>query len=255
MNIALTFDIESDNPNFLNSYFGIKSGLLKIINILDYFNIKGTFFCTGNVAKNYPDYVKLIEDKGHEIACHGLNHNRLNKLNFRECQDLIYQSKTIIENVCQNSKIIGFRSPYLKPPIFLFKILDNLGFRYDSSIKFPKDLKYFQFYNNRVQEFHPSESSIFFRLPLSYQFLRRKIFSLKLSILYFHPWEAIDMNKLIFNQSLTFKVFKKIIFRPDRWVNTGDSFIIKLSYFIKESLFKKAKFITLRQLVKSERNI
>ena len=35
MKIALTFDIESDNPNFLDTYFGLKVGLVKILKILD----------------------------------------------------------------------------------------------------------------------------------------------------------------------------------------------------------------------------
>ena len=73
MKIALTFDIERDNPNFLNTNFGLKIGLLKILKILENFNIKGTFFCTGTVAEQLPEDIRLIERKGHEIACHSLN--------------------------------------------------------------------------------------------------------------------------------------------------------------------------------------
>ena len=133
MKIALTFDIERDNPNFLDSYIGIKDGLLRILSLLDDCEVKGTFFCTGRVVERMPEYVKKIEDKGHEIGCHSLNHERLNQLNFENCQEIISQNKKLIEKVCPNSKILGFRAPYLKSPKFLFKILDDEGFKYDSS--------------------------------------------------------------------------------------------------------------------------
>ena len=42
MRIALTFDIERDIPGVFNSYLGIKIGLLRILEILEKFNIKGT---------------------------------------------------------------------------------------------------------------------------------------------------------------------------------------------------------------------
>ena len=138
MKIALTFDIERDNPNFLDTYFGLKVGLVEILKILDKFNIKGTFFCTGKVAEQLPEAIRLIERKGHEIACHSLNHERLTQLTFKKCYEVIHQNKILIENITQNSEIIGFRAPYLRPPKFLFKILNNLGFKYDSSITSPR---------------------------------------------------------------------------------------------------------------------
>ena len=249
MKIALTFDIERDNPNFLNTYYGIRVGLLKILKILDKYHVKGTFFCTGNVAEHLPEYIRKIERKGHEIACHGLNHERLTQLSFKNCQDSISENKMIIENICHNTEILGFRSPYLKPPNFLFKVLNNLGFKYDSSIKQNKELYSYKL-KFQIQEFPPSNFSIFFRLPMSYYYLRKRIFEKDEVILYFHPWEAINMSKIIFNQSNLRNIFKNMIFRPDRRVNTGNSFIKKLSNFINESKSKNIEFVVLKQLLK-----
>ena len=249
MKIALTFDIERDNPNFLDTYYGIRVGLVKILKILDNYHIKGTFFCTGNVAEHLPEHIRIIERKGHEIACHGLNHERLTQLNFNKCQDSISESKKIIENICHNTEILGFRAPYLKPPKFLFKILNNLGFKYDSSIKQNNELYRYQSKNYEIQEFPPSNFSIFFRLPMSYYYLRKRIFEKDVVILYFHPWEAINMNKIIFNQSNLFNIFKNMLFRPDRRVNTGDSFLGRISSFINESIAKNVEFVALKQLM------
>ncbi len=245
MKIALTFDIERDIPNFLNTYFGIKNGLMRILDLLDEFSIKGTFFCTGKVVEDLPNYILLIEQRGHEVGCHSLNHGRLSQLTLEECRELIYQNKKLVEKLCNKSEIIGFRAPYLSPPKFLFEVLNKLKFKYDSSIDSPAKLHQYQINGNQIQEFHPSNYSIFFRLP--YPFLKRKLFKKDLLILYFHAWEAINMKKLIFKQA-KFDAFKNILFRPDRWFNTGNSFMKILRNFVIESLTKKAEFITLKQL-------
>ncbi|MFX0104606.1 MAG: polysaccharide deacetylase family protein [Candidatus Hodarchaeota archaeon] len=249
MKIALTFDIERDIPNVLDTYFGVKIGLLKILKVLDSFKIKGTFFCTGNVAERLPEYIRLIERKGHEIACHSFNHENLNKIGFRKCQELIYQNKKIIEDTCQNSEVVGFRAPYLRPPKFLFQILNNIGFKYDSSIRSPRMLKSYQIDVNQIQEYYPLNFNALLRLPMGYSLFRKMISKKNLSILCFHPWEAINMKDLILNQISIFDIFKRIMFRPDRVVNTGDSFIIKMNSLIKEYILKKAEFIVLKQLL------
>jgi len=248
MKIALTFDIERDIPNFLDTDFGLKIGLIKILNLLDDFQIKSTFFCTGNVIDQQPQIVDLIESKGHEIACHSLNHERLNNLSFEQCKKIIVKSKTIIENRTHNSEIIGFRAPYLKPPKFLFQILKDLNFKYDSSIKSGKKSELSQINNNKIKELHPSSFNVFFRLPLSFYLVRKWILRKKLMILYFHSWEAINIKAIMFNQKKKINLFINYFFRLDRWINTGNSFLTRIRKFIKEALNKKAEFLTLKQL-------
>jgi len=249
LKIALTFDVERDLPNVLDTHFGIDAGLSRILEMLENFDIKGTFFCTGNVVERFPERIKSIEQKGHEIACHGLNHERLSQLSFDECKEIISQSKEVVEHICKKSKIIGFRAPYLSPPKFLFKVLNKLGFKYDSSIKSRKNLKYYQINGYQIQEFHPSDYNVFLRFPLSYTFLRKWIFKKKLIVLYFHPWEAINVKNLLRNHKNRTDFLKNIVFRPDRWLNTGDSFLRRISKLIKEAISKKAEFVTLNQLI------
>jgi peptidoglycan/xylan/chitin deacetylase (PgdA/CDA1 family) len=249
MRIALTFDIERDIPGVFNSYLGIKIGLLRILEILEKFNIKGTFFCTGDIIEHFPNNVKIIEQKGHEIACHGLNHERLNGINYNECYQLISRNKELLEKNFQQSEIIGFRAPYLRPPQFLFKILMNLGFKYDSSISSPKKLKEYQLEDLDFYEFPPSNYNVFFRFPINLRFLLNRIFKKDLIILYFHPWEAINMKDLIFNQTNPYNKYKNLLFRPDRWINTGNRFLTRLRNFIKEALSNKVEFITLKELI------
>lgn len=251
MKIALTFDIERDIPNFLDTFYGVKIGLIKILQLLENYNIKGTFFCTGTVADQQPWAINLIENKGHEIACHSSNHERLYKLSFEECKEIISTNKKTLEKRTQKSEIIGFRAPYLKPPKYLFRILNDLGFKYDSSISTRKRLQYYQRNKHGIQEFHPLDIYTVFRLPLSSFLLRKWILNKEVIVLYFHAWEAINIKKVIVSQATKLNALKNILFRPDRWFHTGKPFIRRLSNFIEESKDKKAEFITLKQLVNS----
>ncbi|MFX0020980.1 MAG: polysaccharide deacetylase family protein [Candidatus Hermodarchaeota archaeon] len=248
MKIALTFDIERDIPNFLDTDFGLKIGLPKILTLLNHFHIKSTFFCTGNVIERQPNIINLIEKHGHEIACHSLNHERLKNLSFEQCKEIILKSKDIIENRCPRSEIIGFRAPYLKPPRFLLLLLDDLNFKYDSSIKSRKKSEFSQIKNYEIREFHPSSYNVFFRLPISFYLIRKWILRKKLMILYFHSWEAVNIKALMFNQKKNINLFFNSFFRLDRWINTGNPFIKRLRIFINDALTKKVEFVTLKNL-------
>ncbi|NHJ19400.1 MAG: hypothetical protein EAX91_00550 [Candidatus Lokiarchaeota archaeon] len=249
MKIVLTFDIERDIPGVFNSYLGVKIGLKKILDILDEFKIKGTFFCTGAIVEQLPEYIILIEQQNHEIACHSLSHERLNRLDYDTCFKSIQQNKRLLEELCQKSEIVGFRAPYLKPPLFLYEILDELGFRYDSSGTPSKKSKNYQYDNSKILKVPPSNFNAFFRLPLNLRMLFNRIYKKELSILYFHPWEAIDMKSLISEQKNPFSKYKNLLFRPDRWFNTGDTFLNRLRTFIARSLSRNLVFFTLKELV------
>lgn len=247
MKIALTFDIERDIPNVLDTYFGIKVGIPKILELLENFNLKSTFFCTGSIVKKFPDYIRLIEQKGHEIACHGLNHERLNNLSFNKCQELISVNKKILESICLSSKIIGFRAPYLKPPDFLFTILNNLGFEYDSSFKSNRkvDLNILNPYP--IREFQPIDISL--RMPSGYSILKRKILKIEVVILYFHPIEIVDAKKLMLTQKSRLNLLRNYFLRPDRWIKTGKTFVIRMNKLIKFALSQKVEFVPLKDLI------
>jgi peptidoglycan/xylan/chitin deacetylase (PgdA/CDA1 family) len=249
MKIALTFDIERDIPGVLNSQFGVKVGLLKILELLEEFKIKSTFFCTGVIVEQFPEYITLIEQQNHEVACHSFGHERMSRLDYDTCFRSIQQNKNILDEHCQISELIGFRAPYLKAPLFLYDILSDLGFKYDSSGNTPRNFKNYQFKDTEILKFPPSNFNAFFRLPLDLRIFFNRIKKRELTILYFHPWEAVDMKSLFFNQKNRFIKYKNILFRPDRWFNTGDAFIKRLRAFITEALSRNLSFIRLNDLV------
>jgi peptidoglycan/xylan/chitin deacetylase (PgdA/CDA1 family) len=251
MKIVLTFDVERDIPDLLNTDFGLQNGIFKILDLLSEFHIKATFFCNGIVSEQFPEVISHIEKMGHEIGCHGLNHERMNKLSYDYCKKSIIGNRSMLKKLCPSSEINGFRAPYLKPPQFIFRLLADLKFKYDSSIK-PKHAKNYPITVPEIREFHPLSIYPFFRIPLTFYFIRKWVLRQDLVVLFFHSWEAINIRKLLNSKKINSKLVKTLLFRPDRWINTGDRFIFRLKKFIDDALSKKVEFITLNSLIDSK---
>ena len=92
-----------------------------ILNTLDEFGIKATFFCIGNNAEKLPEIVDEIREKGHSVGIHGYEHRRgLYKDNEVFFSD-IEKSKNIIKSNL-------FRPPHGNITPSQAKKLKNLGY-------------------------------------------------------------------------------------------------------------------------------
>ena len=67
MKIALTFDVERDIPNLLDTVFGVKIGLLRIIKVLDKFDIKGKTILLHSNSASILEIFKISKDKNINI--------------------------------------------------------------------------------------------------------------------------------------------------------------------------------------------
>ncbi len=82
----------------------------RILEVLDLYNVKATFFCLGNNVEKLPDLFNKIVDSGHSIGNHGFEH--LNGWQLSKSQ--------FIDNCLKGKEIIKsdlFRPPYgaIKP--------------------------------------------------------------------------------------------------------------------------------------------
>ena len=76
----------------------INTGFDKIIELLDSKNIKATFFL-GYVAEKNPELIKKAQSRGHEIGCHGYNHNLINNFDHKQFDQDKKRATSIIENI------------------------------------------------------------------------------------------------------------------------------------------------------------
>ncbi len=139
MDIYLTFDLESHSfeTNVQdNSVISLVERLAvpKILNLLERYNAKATFFTTALFALKSPESLINILKKGHEIGCHGFDHSDFyDSLNLEKQIEIIEKSKRTIEGIT-NSKIVSFRAPALRVNKDTIFALEKNNFKYDSSI-------------------------------------------------------------------------------------------------------------------------
>ena len=98
-NIALTFD---DGPHPKQTY--------KILDILDKYEIKATFFVVGVNACNYPEPLKSIADRGHEIGNHTFSHKYVKGKDANTIADDLELCKSTIYDICGETTVV-FRAP------------------------------------------------------------------------------------------------------------------------------------------------
>lgn len=109
---------------------------LRILDLLDSFSIKATFFVLGWVAERLPVLVPEIHRRGHEVACHGYAHELIYAIGPERFRADIRRSKAILEDQC-GVKVNGYRAPsysITRQSLWALEILVEEGFSYDSSI-------------------------------------------------------------------------------------------------------------------------
>lgn len=113
---------------------------LLLLELLDRYKSKGTFFILGEVAEREPRLVNLIYGRGHEVASHGFQHNLVYEYTPEEFRSDIRRSKQILERITGET-VVGYRAPswsITKKSPWAWRILKEEGFRYSSSV-FPME--------------------------------------------------------------------------------------------------------------------
>lgn len=86
--ISLTFH---DGPNLKSTP--------QLLKILDHANIKATFFVVGKMAEKYPELLKEIDKRGHQIANHTYNHKNLTTLSNAEIISELSRTRLLIKDI------------------------------------------------------------------------------------------------------------------------------------------------------------
>ncbi|MDJ0719103.1 MAG: polysaccharide deacetylase family protein [Prochloraceae cyanobacterium] len=85
----------------------------KILDLLDKYNQKATFFVLGAQAREHPEIVRESKRRGHEIAIHTMTHPDLRQITPEERRQEIQQSVKVLKSILgENFKPVWFRAPY-----------------------------------------------------------------------------------------------------------------------------------------------
>lgn len=106
--------------------------------LLDLFydkEVKVTFFILSSLAETEKSLIKRMVSEGHEIASHGIKHDRVRDLTADQFLEDITTSKKILEDISGTS-VTGYRAPSFsigKDTPFAYDMLIKAGYSYSSS--------------------------------------------------------------------------------------------------------------------------
>ena len=140
MNI-LSFDIEewyleSCRLGRAEKYAEYDRYLDAILNKLDDRKLKATFFCVGEMGRLFPEVIRKIQGRGHEVGCHSNIHTWLNKMRKAECREDTRRAVDSLEQ-CIGEKVKSYRAPAFsigESNKWAFEILAENGIERDASI-------------------------------------------------------------------------------------------------------------------------
>ena len=255
--VLLSFDIEEfDMPfeygkeiSFEDQIDISRAGTIAILDILDKYSVKATFFCTVTFAENIPDLIKRITETGHELASHGYYHS-----DFKP--EHLLQSKLKLEEL-SGKEITGYRMARMMPVDE--KEIEKAAYTYNTSINptyLPGRYNNFNisrthFIKDNVLQIPASVSPIirfplfwlsFHNLPLSiYKTLASWTYKKdKYLNIYFHPWEFTDLND-----------FERFGFPGYVRKNTGIKMIKRMEILISWMKRKNYPFGTFQEFIKN----
>lgn len=192
----------------------VERNVERIMALLDRHQVKATFFTLGWIAERYPELVREMARRGHEVASHGYAHQRASDQSRADFLDDITRAKVILESL-SGQAVRGYRAPSFSigtGNLWAFDCLAEAGYRYSSSI-YPIKHDHYGIPDapRFMHEVRPSLAEIpattirafsrnwpasgggYFRLmpyALSRRLLRRVNEQDKAAaVFYFHPWE------------------------------------------------------------------
>lgn len=189
-----------------------------LLDLFDEFDTKATFFTLGWVGERFPELVREIARRGHEVGCHGMDHQLVYTQSRHQFREETRRAKSVLEQAI-GAAVIGYRAAsysITRKSLWALDELVSAGFVYDSSI-FPvihdlygvPDAQRFIHYlktpeNSEIIEFPPTTARFLGRnLPASgggyfrlYPYILSKWLLQTVEregepfIFYLHPWEV-----------------------------------------------------------------
>lgn len=142
--VALSFDADHDTiplrdgdvsiSRLSQGQYGSRRGLARVVGALDGHDVQAaTFFVPAVSALLYPDDVRMMADKGYEVALHGWIHERNTTLPAAAERSLLLRAAEVLEHLTGTAPR-GMRTPSWDYSAATLAIAEEMGLLYDSSL-------------------------------------------------------------------------------------------------------------------------
>jgi len=140
---AFTFDLDaetlwmargiSEPVTLSQGRFGPVEALPRILDILRTASIRSSFFVPAWVAGHYPDAVRAIAAEGHEVGCHGDEHERVSELPPDREEAILLKSLEVLTPLA-GKRPVGYRAPAWQFSASTLGLVARYGFDYSSNM-------------------------------------------------------------------------------------------------------------------------
>jgi len=144
---CFTFDVDAESPILFDrpesaawldvmshQAYGPRSGVPRLLRVLDRQGIRATFFVPGYTAERWPDAIRAIRDAGHEIGHHGYLHEGARSAPDAETEERrLLRGLEALHDVA-GVRPVGYRAPMWELSYRLPALLARHGFLYDSGL-------------------------------------------------------------------------------------------------------------------------
>jgi peptidoglycan/xylan/chitin deacetylase (PgdA/CDA1 family) len=140
---AFTFDVDAETlwmargvhePVTLSQgRFGPLVAVPRILQELRAADVQASFFVPAWVAEHYPDTMRAIAAAGHEVGCHGDEHERVSELPPEREEAILRRSLEVLERLA-GRRPVGYRAPAWQLSAHTLPLLARHGFEYSSNM-------------------------------------------------------------------------------------------------------------------------
>jgi len=144
--VLLTFDLDGPTPLLARDpslarrpsvlsegEFGPKVGAWRVLDLLGRFGVPATFFVPGAIVEQYPDLVRAVAERGHEVGHHGYLHEAPASLEPAQEVEVLERGLEALERVL-GRRPVGYRAPFWDLSERTLDLLAERGLLYDSSL-------------------------------------------------------------------------------------------------------------------------
>lgn len=126
--------IEKDNWSGLADR--VDRNVREILDLFDEVQAKATFFTLGWVAQRHGALLREIAARGHEVASHGWDHQRVHRMDRAQFAEDIARARKVLEDE-SGQRVTGYRAPSFsidRRTPWAFMELAEQGYAYSSSV-------------------------------------------------------------------------------------------------------------------------
>jgi peptidoglycan/xylan/chitin deacetylase (PgdA/CDA1 family) len=144
---AITFDVDGETIPLVQdpqhgherltlistATYGPAVGVPRILDSLNKYSIKASFFVPGFTAELHPEMIERFLREGHEVGHHGYLHERPDRLSDEEEESVLVHGIEVLQRLT-GRKPAGYRSPAWELKRGTPNLLKRYGLRYDTSL-------------------------------------------------------------------------------------------------------------------------